>query len=286
MRNGATYTTKQDGVTAVQRLAPIWLFRHAFDTTQEAFDSADETSVLERASRAVRKSILTTDVSTLNDARFFVHRDLVAALDHSLGFLAERLVAHTAAGDLTTWAQQLTGDAATLIEGPTVAGLAKVGADLAADSLVHQHIPPMLQYLLNGDGPNNTRNLLMVSVADMVQPFDDPNHLVMMKALAPALRMQDGVVDTSVVLGSGLIGGDEGQALTSLLQRLVTRPSAGSEEPLAALANILTTVNRAEPGNMGTLQPEDYAAMIRQVREFLLDDTGGLERLFLLLENR
>ena len=75
-------------------------------------------------------------------------------------------------------------------------------------------------------------------------------------------------------------------AAPEFLKRLVSPSLSGWETPLEVIIDVGGQVNRLDVGGVAPWSAEDIRHILFSTREFLEDDSRGLERMYQLIENR
>ena len=146
----------------------------------------------------------------------------------------------------------------------------------------------------------------MYALLDFVQVLRDDTNMVptlsaLSRLVAPntpevvseggALALADGPLQRTTNLLRDILRVDEYASLSSLLENLVTtHPEhlGAGETPLETLIDVVAEVNRAAPmQDQGKqMRAEDFAATFHQLRDFMLDERRGLERIFDIVQHR
>jgi len=217
----------------------------------------------------------------------FENRRALAALQVVTAFGRERVGAHWDANDVIDWAASIPSDVEEILRDPVFYSLVKLLNRMVMMPDTRAELEEALGYLIGQVSPNEAFSVTLVSMADVLQmSVDDTNLVPLLHALAPAFDPDGGLLDSVLHFVSEANALDETKVTTRLLERLVAmRPPAG-ETAFEALVDIAGEVNRQTPGVGGRWSADDYAAVMQVVREYLLDDDYGVERLYQLIENR
>lgn len=217
----------------------------------------------------------------------FENRRALAGVKILTAFGRERVGAHWDANDITAWALELPVDVEDLIGDPLFYSVVNLLNRLVSMPDTRAELEEALGYLIGQVSPNEAFSTTLVSLADVIQfSVDDANVLPLLHALAPAFEPDTGLVDATLGFIADANTLDNTRVTTRLLERLVAmRPPAG-ETAFEALIDIAGEVNRMTPGQGGRWSVADYSAVLKIVREYLLDEDYGVERLYQLIENR
>ncbi|HEX4460208.1 MAG TPA: hypothetical protein VIA18_19655, partial [Polyangia bacterium] len=119
-----------------------------------------------------------------------------------------------------------------------------------------------------------------------VQMFmDDPDLVPVARVLGAAIDPQAGTVDANITLIKDAHTLDTAKALLTVLKNLY-EPGADGEYPASNLADILSQLNRATPGQTGDLSGDDYRSILTEVQGFLIDDQRGFTRFLNIVKDR
>ncbi|MCU0690120.1 MAG: hypothetical protein MUF54_01835, partial [Polyangiaceae bacterium] len=178
---------------------------------------------------------------------------------------------------------------------------------LRQDAEAREEMQRLVYYLLDPQAPNDAVSVTLAAANDLVQVLSDDMNL------APALRFgseaaapaQKGEFDR--VISSGLVDAlvellarvfaeavdasgvrncakeiDPNHAMKVVWERLVT-PLQSGETPLEVFWRAAQAVNRQNPAERTPLTGADYASIARNVADFCLDQSSGLEQLYAVL---
>ncbi|MBX3214045.1 MAG: hypothetical protein KF850_18565 [Labilithrix sp.] len=210
-----------------------------------------------------------------------------------------------------TWArEELAAKAEETLAGPLVTAGVDVMDALRGDPEGRRETEKLLEYLLDAASKNDALASLLASANDMVQLLRDEKNLVpLYKVLAQAVDgskyddkgklTEKSLVDAQMALLARLSGKyfdaegnqvcsreiDPNQVLASVLGKVVTPIKDGDfkgQAPLEVIIDVIADVNREDPDEEydGTLRQKDYAAVSKNVVDFLIDPESGLEQFY------
>lgn len=284
-RDGASTIARGDGQLH-PHVTPGRLLIDALRKVDDAFelDPLDEETFSD-ALKVVTDVVL--PVTEQSGGATFTNRRALAALQVVSAFARERVGAHWDADDVVSWAASMPADVEDVLSDPVFYSLVKLLDRMVMMPETRSELEEALGYLISQVSPNEAFSITLVSLADALQmSVDDENLVPLLHALAPAFNPDGGLLNAALQFVSDANALDETKVTARLLERLVAvRPPAG-ETTFEALVDIAGEVNRQSPGVGGRWSADDYAAVMLVVREYLLDDDYGVERLYQLIENR
>jgi hypothetical protein len=139
------------------------------------------------------------------------------------------------------------------------------------------------------------QEVTVTALADSLQLIEDlPGTAPLLSAVARHLLTADGLLPQSLNVLRRLAGpqGLDGErALGRLMANLFALPQgsgdgAAQEAPVEALVDIFLQLSRAQVGSTAPMEPEDIAASLAALRQFLADEQHGLMRLLTLVDGR
>jgi hypothetical protein len=219
-------------------------------------------------------------------------------------FLADRIRAHKAQGDLQDWAKGLAGRFETTFGHPLVAGFLDLLDKVWDDQAAAAELAKVSAYLMDPSQADAFSGL-MVAAADTVtfvdrEPALTPIVQFAALGLAPnafaaldngtAPDVEHGALSQGLALAKAVVDLDKNAGL-SPIGRLLTNlvlPNAKNESPLEVLFDATADVNRLEPQKPTTvpLTAADDRKVFDRVQGFLLDEDRGIERLYKVIQNR
>ncbi len=292
-RNGATSTVMSDGTTPVPVITPYYLIADAYTHKRNALAALNATAPMQAASWASATSALVDQFLTVDQLTSgatptyqFHNRHFRAITLLALNFIRSRLAAHATAGDLTTWVHQtLTQDMTDDLGGPTFAALADFTTKVEGDTNARTQLYGLLKYLVD-DSNDLIFQTSLTTLADQAQMFlDDPDLVPVARVMGAAMNPQAGTVDAQVTLIKDAHDRDTAKALLTIAKNMYA-PGSDGEYPASNLADILSQLNRATPGQVGDLTGDDYRAILTAVQGFLVDDERGFTRFLEIVKDR
>jgi hypothetical protein len=288
-RDGATTTVRSDGTTPVPVVTPYYLIADAFAHKRAALAQMgmqQQAAAWKNATSALIDQLLTVQKNS-NGTSQFANRRFRAISLIMINFLRGRIAVHAKAGDLDTWVHQtLTQDLTDRIGGPTFAALADFVAKVENDPEGRTQLYNLLQYLVDEADNDLVFQTALTTLADQVQLFlDDPDLVPVARVMGAALDPQAGTVDAQLTLMKKAHDVDTQSALLTILRNLYKQGSDGVY-PASNLADILSELNRVQPGHGGDLSGDDYRKILNEAKAFLIDDSRGFTRFLNIVKAR
>ena len=287
-RDGSTSTVRSDGTTPVPVATPYYLMADAFAAKRAALGAAPmpQQTAWKTATSALVDQMLTVQKNA-NGTYQFQNRRFRAISLLLINFLRGRIQAHVNAGDLDTWVHQtLTQDITDTLGGPTFAALADFTGKVEADPDARTQLYQLLDYLVDEADHDQVFQTALTTLADQVQMFlDDPDLVPVARVMGAALDPQKGAVDAQLTLMKKAHDLDTNKALLTILRNLYKQNSDGIY-PASDLADVLSELNRAQPGHGGPLDGDDYRSILNEVKGFLIDDQRGFTRFLNIVKAR
>ncbi|WP_437989606.1 hypothetical protein [Sorangium sp. So ce145] len=192
------------------------------------------------------------------------------------------------------WAQKEIGATVSdLLSHPLFAAAVDVMEAVRAHEPARREIERFLTYLLDADAAGAPFQALPTTLADGLQLLADDDALRrILKAASTALTPAGGAGGPGAA-GAGLDAlkalnddrYDRYRAMEHVLPALVT-PMADGRAPLDVFLDAFADVNRIEAGSGAPLTAEDYRQLLVSARDFLTDETRGLEQIYAIVKNR
>ncbi|WP_437585963.1 hypothetical protein [Sorangium sp. So ce1000] len=192
------------------------------------------------------------------------------------------------------WAQkELGATVSDLVSHPLFAAAVDALEAVRAHEPARREIERFLTYLLDADAAGAPFQGLLATLADGVQLLaDDDASRRILKAASVALTPAGGAggpgaADAGLTALKALSDDryDRYHAMDHVLPALVT-PMADGRAPLDVFLDAFADVNRIEAGSGAPLSAEDYRQLLLSARDFLTDETRGLEQIYAILKNR
>lgn len=299
-RDGRATVMRNDG-GGTMAVAPILLVLEALRNVDRDLDTLDPEIVTGwRTGRdaLVRQLLDTRSLGTGYEFQNQRGRAIVLAL---LPFLQDRWEDHRTRGDLASWSAALPQDTADFLNEPLVAGILHLLDVVNADPEARGALVDLVGYLVDEASDNDAFLAMVYALIDVLQVMEDDLNIVpfvnaMSAAMAPNARsLVAGTAGTPDVDGSvgydsltllrEVRGFDDGRTLRQLLANLVQLRDDQST-PLEVILDVMSEVNRAEPGAGGAYVPPDYRALFDQMNGFMDDSERGMERLYDVVQAR
>jgi hypothetical protein len=286
-RAGMTTTTRSDGTGTIS-LTPYYLMADAYAHKRAALAQAGmpQSSAWKTATSALVDQMLTVQKNS-NGTYQFANRRFRAISLLLVNFLRGRIAAHTTAGDIDTWVHQtLTSDISDQLGGPTFAALADFTAKVETDTEGRNQLYGLLQYLVDEADNDLVFQTALTTLADQVQMFlDDPDLVPVARMLGAAVDPKRGAVDAQLTLVKRAHDLDTKKAFLTIARNLYKQDTDGIY-PASNLADVLSELNRAKPGQGGALDGGDYQSILSEVKGFLIDDQRGFTRFLNIVKAR
>lgn len=285
-RQGMLTVFKNDGVTVVNQLAPIWLALSAVRNLDRALgEDVSDRDALKGVLSIVSKQLLQVGGAP-NNAQFENRRGYAMAIA-GIEFASERFGAHYEAGDVTEWASAMTENVSEVLGHPLSAALVNVVDNIVEDVQARRELERFLEYMVDELNPNGACSATLMSAVDTIQIMADESTIVpVLKAASVAFDPDRGAARRVLDFMGKANPYDSNQVMPQLLKRLVSPQLAGRETPLEVIWDVAGQVNRFGVGSDEPFNTDDVRSLVISAREFLEDDSRGLERIFDIIENR
>jgi hypothetical protein len=287
-RDGTTKVVMSDGVTPVKQLTPYYLIADAYAHKRNALSmgNADQVAAWKRATSALVDQFLTVEHTATGYQ--FANRRFRAISLIVINFLRGRMDVHRQAQDLDEWVHHtLTDDLTEKLSGPTFAALADFTQKIEADDDARTQLYKLFQYLVDEADNDSVFQTALTTLADQVQMFlDDPDLVPVARVLGSALDPTRGAVDAQLTLTKKTHDLDTNKALLTILRNLYKQDDVTSVYPASKLADVLSELNRAQPGHGGDLTGDDYRSILKATQSFLTDEQRGFMRFVNIVRTR
>ncbi|WP_437874767.1 hypothetical protein [Sorangium sp. So ce513] len=190
------------------------------------------------------------------------------------------------------WAQkELGAKVVDLVSHPLFAALADVMEAIRAHEPARREVQRFLTAMLDGGG--GAFPALLATVVDGAQLLASDDVLApLLRTAAVALSPAGdeggpGAADAGLKALKALNDDryDRYHAMDHVLPALVT-PMADGRAPIQVFVDAIADVNRVDAESAAPLSAEDYRQVFLSARDFLLDETRGLEQIYAILKNR
>lgn len=214
-----------------------------------------------------------------------------------IDLLEDRIAEHKAKGDFDTWAKNGLLDSFTKsLEGPTFAALIDLTEKIYADKDARDQLGNLLVYLANQASANDALASVLTAAQDIMQiAGDDPNMVPLYHAAAVAAS-PDGALKRGLDLverldalekGADFAGAHGGRrVIPKVLANAVTPMDKSQITPIEVIIDVVTDLHRADPTLRDPFEAVDYGSVAKNVQDFLVDPTRGLEQLYAIVKNR
>lgn len=301
-RSGNRQARWTDGSTQSQT-TPFHLFADALHGFDEAFAAAEDGAERQARWRRARSKMvdvfLATDGSGENTR--FKSRATAPMLAAVLKIVREQVNARCPtreAGNQCAWGRKDLGvNTAEFLSGPLVAALVDLLEAIRSDEPARRATGRFLTHLLSDVGTGEGLVGTLASLNDVLQVMSDEEKLYpVLRAASIALQPVEGPVagcaERTIRLLKALTDDayDEYHVLDHVLRNLVTPMPDGSGapqlSPLEVMMDVIADVHRLDASSEEPLAEADYAAIMGTVRDFLVDETRGLEQIYAIVRRR
>lgn len=323
-RAGNVTAMRNDGTPNAQ-VTPIYLVLQALQNIDDAFAAdakdpanADRLSKWHAARSAIADQFL--GVTRTGGAAAFANPMMTKLTPNLIDLLRAQLWAHcpdalVAPYPRCDWARtELINKFSDTLQGPTVASSMDLFDVVRKDDGARRELEAFLQYITDPASKNQALPSMRAAMVDGMQIMQNDNDLVpfyhiMAQALTNTVRddqgnvVQASVVDSTTSLLSRMAAHareadgtpncsrevDPNQILTIVLKNIVTpmKGPAGQVEktPYDVIVDVIGDVNRADPTQIGRLEPTDFASVSSEVSDFLVNKERGLEQFYQIIKN-
>lgn len=283
------------------------MFLVALGDIDDAFASASDSTRHDRwlAGRSRLVDVLAAVDCTGATCRFH-NRTIPDSIRLIVDFARSRMAEHRTKGDATAWSDGLAARAEAHLASAEADAIVDVLDGLLADPDTRTELLSLVSHLASESGTDPAFDGTLVSLADTLQWLaDDPNLEPVLQVMSTALATRardtiagrataplsatDSTAASVVTLLRQISEADTEHTLPAILRNTVALPETGDAiTPIEALIDVISEVNRAPARiDKGThLDPEDYDDALGSAHDFLDDPFRGLERLYLLVQNR
>lgn len=291
-RNGDTMALWSDRNTPVGGVNLFYLFADAFNAMDPLLAAdAPRRADWEGARSSLVDLFIAVDGSGTS-ARF--HNPRFGGVSRALtAWLADRVAAHRAAGDLDAWAAGLSTRLSDTLRGAPFAVTTDMLLAIDRDPEARAAILRLTTHLVDGasaDGEPSNFATTTTALADLVQALRaDGDVDPVLHAFAPAFDRDGGLVHQLLRFLDRARAEDTDRVLMSVLRNAVRRPAGGdrfAREPMTTMADAIAEVNRERPGETTPMSPRDVFFMLREVVSFLTDPSRGMEQIYYIVQHR
>jgi len=299
-RNGSASTTWNDGKTTVPQLTYYHLFANAinkFDTMWGAEGAADHELWRAARSKLVDQFLGVEAIGGDVAKSKFRNPAITASGPVLMDVLEDRVAEHKAKGDFTTWAQG--GMAKTFvetIESPIFATAIDLQEKIYSDESARKELGRMLAYLADQASQNDALASVLTSVQDLMQLMAADADMVPLYHAMAIGASPDGAMKRGLDLIERIGKIETGEQFASahgkrrvipkVLANAMTPMGDSKITPMEVFIDVVADLHRADPTKTDAFGPVDYGSVSRNVQEFLVDRTRGLEQLYAIVKNR
>lgn len=299
-RDGRTMAQTNDGSRMVP-VVPMYLILDGLRRVDEAFAADGSAERLDRW-RQGRGNLMEQLFGTTTGSTRFDNPRTQATLLALLPFLRERIEAHRAAGDLTTWSTTMHERAEQTLGGPLAYAAIDLMDALQRDPESRAQLAAFSAYLMDETSENDAFDATVVALADLLMVLEDDTNIdpllhALSAGLAPnaraavatgeELRLEGSATDATLDLMREIGEVDDRNVLSKILTNLVERSDGGTgETALETIVDVIAEVNRADPGVGTSLEARDYREIFGRTHDFLTNESRGMERLYRVIQER
>jgi len=298
-RNGSASTVYNDGKTTVPQLTYYHLFANAinkFDTMWGPEGEKDHELWRAARSKLVDQFLGVEAVGGDVTKSKFKNPAVTAAGPVLMDVLEDRVAEHKAKGDFTTWAQGgMTKTFMESLESPIFATAIDLQEKIYGDEAARKELGLLLAYLADQGSQNDALASLLTSAQDLIQLMNDDADMVpLYHALAIGAAPQGAVKKSlDLIERIGKVETGDKFASTHGSRRVIPKvlanamtPMKSGITPIEVFVDVVADLHRADPTSTGAFAPVDYGTVSRNMQEFLVDPTRGLEQLYVIVKNR
>jgi hypothetical protein len=272
-------------------VSPYYLFADAFAAKRKSISSAESSTnkVLATAWNDSTSALSDVFLATTGSGSqtTFKNRRFPAAAVLLLDFLRARLKDHKTATNTTTWlTKELPASVERKLSSPVVARAADLVRRLEENTTVRGVAYDLIDYLIDEINENSTFRSSLTGIADLAQMLiDDANLIPLAKAVGKLADPKSGIVEAAIKFLAPAIARDTGSSLTKVLKNAYTEQSPG-KSPVQTLLDLATDIHRLHPGSDGPYVGQDIAHVFHEARDFLENESTGLNKFFEIVQNR
>lgn len=300
---GRKATAWVDG-TPQDQVTPFAMFADGLHAMDQAFAAAGpDGAVRQRMWRRARSQLVDVFLAVEGEGESarFKSRSIVPITVSLLSLVREQVNAHCPErekGVECVWAkQELSKKLGDALSGPMVAAAIDMFEAIRTDDTARRELERLATHLLKDAQDGEVLQGTLASMVDVMQVLADDAKLVpIMRAAAVAAKPDGdpdgaGCADRTLRVLKALTDDeyDVHHVMDVILKNLATPIDDGGAEslsPLEVIMDVIADVNRIDPSDPGPLRPADYENILGTVRDFLIDDTRGLEQFYAIVNKR
>jgi hypothetical protein len=173
-----------------------------------------------------------------------------------------------------------------VLGGPVFASLGDFVGKVENDADARDQLYKLLGYLIDEAQNDAVFATALTTLADQVQTFlDDPNLVPVARVMGAAMDPKKGAIDAQLTLVKKARDLDSKKALLTILRNVYRQDQSGNY-PASDLADIVSELNRKQPGVGGSLDALDYKTLLGETRDFFIDDRRGFTRFLDIVKSR
>ncbi|HRI63155.1 MAG TPA: hypothetical protein PK156_02930 [Polyangium sp.] len=230
----------------------------------------------------------------------FANTGIPRALSTSLRAFREQVNAHCPDrenGVACDWAKSEMGQTfADGLSGPMVAATVDLLEKIRQNEAARREVEKLLEYMMTASSPEQALEGTLSSIADALQVLlADKEMEPILNAVSAAAEPENasgakGTLPASLQLLKALTSDqyDKYHVMDHVLPNLVTPMRGGKgPTPLEIIMDTVAEVDRIDASKPTAPQlPNDYEAIFRATRDFLVSDTRGLEQIYTIVQKR
>jgi hypothetical protein len=301
-RHGSASTTWNDGKTKVDQINPYYLFANAINGFDKMWvgASADKDHATWRSARSKLVDVfLDVDQPGGDPSKStFKNAAIRAAGPILLDVLEDRIAEHKAKGDFDAWVH---GDFAKefqeSIESPILASTMDLMEKIYGDTKARSAVGDLLVYLAKQGSKNDALASTLNAVQDLLQVVGDDQNMVPLYHAFAVAAAPDGATKRSLDLIDRIrraeadpdfaAAHDNRRVIPKVLGFAVKPMGTSQITPIEVFIDVVSDLHRADPKSSDAyFAPVDYGSVAKNVQEFLVDPTRGLEQFYAIVKNR
>lgn len=291
-RDGRRSTRWSDERTAVPQVGLYYLFADAFNS-MDAPHRGNPAALArwQRARSAIVDQLIA--VNGAGESARFRNRAFAPITRALVAWLRDRVAAHQSAGDLDAWSRSIGPRLAATVQGAPFAAATDLLVALDDDAPARAATLGLLTRVLSESpgtqGSPSNFAVAVTALADLLQVMRADSEVdPILRPLAPIFTPSTGLAARGLRFLDRARERDPQRVLTTVLGNMVVRPAGAgaAREPLMVLADAVADTHRERPGLHGSLSPMDVHLVLTALREFLGDDSRGMEQFYAIVQQR
>jgi len=300
-RKGSAATTTNDG-KPVPQTTLFYLFANAlngFDTMWSGAKGPEDHELWRSARSKLVDQFLGVEApgGDLTKSRF-KNAGVRTAGPILIDLLEDRIAEHKAKGDFESWAKSgLLKSFTDSVEGPTFAAAIDLTEKIYADKDARNELGNLLVYMASQASSNDALASVLTAAQDLMQVIGDDANMVPLYHAAAVAASPDGALKRSLDLVERLDALEKApdfatthgnrRVIPKVLANAMTPMGKSQITPIEVLMDVIADIHRADPAVVNDpFAAVDYGSVARNVQEFMVDPTRGLEQLYAIVKNR